>query len=154
LTIFLLQIASRDYKRLMALLAIQLVFCISYLQYPNAGVPNIRVVQLAYQPGGDIDLSVQDQINAFFRYDPHANDPWCNTLLLPLSMYDQRLHWIPAGIGVSYIFDPETYRPPIRSRYVLFDNTTYLLYRDSTRLEWLASLPIGDLYNNMTLDCR
>lgn len=154
LTIFLLQIASRDYKRLMALLAIQLVFCISYLQYPNAGVPNIRVVQLAYQPGGDIDLSVQDQINAFIRYDPHANDPWCNTLLLPLSMYDQRLHWIPAGIGVSYIFDPETYRPPIRSRYVLFDNTTYLFYRDSTRLEWLASLPIGDLYNNMTLDCR
>lgn len=87
-------------------------------------------------------------------FDETAENPWCNTILIPIGLYDGRLTSLPAGIGVSYIsYYPLTH--PVQSKYLLLDPETYaILTREyGLQAELLASLPIGDLYQNLEADC-
>ncbi len=97
------------------------------------------------------------------HYQPELENPWCNTILVPLSMYDIRVTQIPAGIGVSYYYEyafrniPNTSRYmwlnrlPLKSRYVWLNEETYdLLNQDGhVALQELSNTPLGTLYLNL-----
>jgi len=152
LMVYLLRVIRKDYRHLVALLLINVLFFHSYLTF-YAKVGDYRIVESDYKHETLPDSHIQTEINRLIVYDPNAKNPWCNTLLIPLGYYDSRLMLIPEGIGISFILDQKTYQPPIKSRYVLFDPVTYKLYRESTDLTLLANLSIGDLYLNQDIDC-
>lgn len=152
LMMFLLQVVKKDYKRLVTLLAINVLFIYPYMTY-LAGIGDYHIVEADYLDSRPWSDDIAREINTLIVYDPHAQNPWCNTLLIPLRYYDSRLTLIPPGIGISYILDPKTFKPPIRSRYVLFDAEIYEKYRKKSHLELQAELPIGDLYVNRDVSC-
>jgi len=152
LMICLMQVARKDYKRLAALLTVNIVFFSAYMNY-YGNIGNYRLVESDYPRTITEDLQLQARIEQNVVYDPQANNPWCNTLLIPLKYYDSRLMMIPPGVGISYILSPETFRLPIKSRYALLDSANYEKYGNGANLELLSSLPIGDLYLNRDVDC-
>jgi hypothetical protein len=152
LIVYLLQVARKDYKFLSALLVVNVLFFSAYMTY-HYGIGDYQIVRTNYTTGIPHGSQIRSEVEKHIIYVPSAKSPWCNTLLIPLRYYDSRLTLIPPGIGVSYILDPETYQLPIKSRYILFDQETYDMYKDRVDLELLVTLPIGDLYRNRDVDC-
>jgi len=152
LMVLLLYVVKKEYKRLLALLVINILFVYPYMSY-HADIGDYWIVKADYSDTRPWDDGITNEINTWIVYDPQTQDPWCNTLLIPLGFYDSRLTLIPPGIGISYILNPETFKPPIQSRYVLFDAGTYGMYRDQSNLELKAELPIGNLYINRNVSC-
>jgi hypothetical protein len=92
---------------------------------------------------------------AALHFEPGA-DPWCNTLLTNLFTNgdDPRLLAVPAGFGISYLY--ERPRPPVRSRYLLLGadwQRRQQRFVASLDLEWLAATRLGDLYRNRRAAC-
>lgn len=152
LMVLLLYVVKKEYKRLLAVLIINILFVYPYMRY-HADIGDYWIVKADYSDTQPWDAGIANEINTWIVYDPQTQDPWCNTLLIPLYYYDSRLTLIPPGIGISYILNPETFKPPIQSRYVLFDAGTYGMYREQSNLELKAELPIGDLYINRNVSC-
>ncbi len=97
----------------------------------------------------------QQELARHVVYQPGAS-PWCNTLLLSGFILDERLLYVPPGIGISMIIQrlPE----PMKSRYLLVTDR----YLEVTRsglgdswegLEWVAETRAGTLYRNTRADC-
>ncbi len=97
----------------------------------------------------------QPAIAESVAFDETAENPWCNTILIPVMLYDGRLTILPPGIGISYIASFPLPNRSVQSKYLLLDQGTYdILTRDyHLRAERLASLPVGDLYQNLEADC-
>jgi hypothetical protein len=56
------------------------------------------------------------------QYQPDQPNAWCNTLLLPVTLYDYRIALIPPGIGISYVLDNngiDRVPFPVKSKYLL-----------------------------------
>lgn len=56
------------------------------------------------------------------QYHPDQSNAWCNTLLLPVTLYDYRIALVPPGIGISYVLDNngiDRIPFPLKSKYVL-----------------------------------
>jgi hypothetical protein len=151
LIVFLLLVYRRNYRQLSALLVVNVIFFSSYVNLNDYG--DLRIIQMDYTSKIPQATQIQAEIKKYVVYDSEAENPWCNTLLIPLRFYDSRLTLLPPGIGVSYILRPLTFQLPIKSRYVLFDAATYETYRDQANLDLLTSLPIGDLYKNLDANC-
>lgn len=147
--VYLSLVTRKDYKYLFSLLLINIIFFSSYMNY----IGNYQNVKSDYTEKISQGLRIQAEIEKFIVFDPDANNPWCNTLLIPLDYYDSRLILLPPGIGISYILDTGTFHHLIKSRYILFDALSYESFKDETNLELLTSLPIGNLYQNLDLDC-
>lgn len=154
LIVYLIQIFRRDFRRLSVLLMVNLIFLSSYMNF-YAHVGDFQIVRADYTSEYPQRERIQAEIEKFVAYDPNAENPWCNTLLIPLAFYDSRLILFPPGIGVSYILDSQNFKLPIKSRYILFDLDTYETYRDQVNIRLQASLPddLGNLYENMDIDC-
>lgn len=96
------------------------------------------------------------EVSRYIRFDPQVNY-WCNTIFLPISLYDRRILTLPPGIGIAWVQDASKIQYPLKSRYLLFDesvdNGGSGNYRDFIRLELIAQLAIGDLYHNLDATC-
>jgi hypothetical protein len=89
-------------------------------------------------------------------FNETTNNPWCNTILIPLKFYDGRLTALNPGIGISYILFHPLKTIPIQSNYLLLDQDDYNELREKYNLRavQLASLPIGNLYRNLDSSCK
>jgi hypothetical protein len=90
------------------------------------------------------------------RYDEDAPSPWCNTVVIPVALYDSRVTLVPAGMGVSYTLPQPDARPrPVRSRYVLVAETASDLAPlvEPRRLAPLGTFAFGRLYRNPASPC-
>jgi hypothetical protein len=88
------------------------------------------------------------EFSKLIAYDGAAPSPWCNTLLLPLPMFDWRATLVPPGIGVSYALSKSVPSQP-KSRYILLDHPppAHAAFRE------LSSSSAGTLYENGRSSC-
>ena len=106
-----------------------------------------------WRPNFALDQAVVSRERAAFSrlivYDSKASSPWCNTLLLPLPLFDWRVTLVPPGIGVS---DESSKTVPNRpkSRYVLLDHPPPA----GAAFRELGSFSAGTLYENGGSLCR
>jgi hypothetical protein len=108
----------------------------------------------------------QESINASkiimdrsFHFDASQANAWCNTILVPISLYDYRISQIPAGIGVSYVLDNNGIDQivfPIKSKYLLLTTgqVTALEPGDLDQLENLSNFPDSVLFLNKKAACN
>jgi len=93
----------------------------------------------------------------YIAFDPAAVNPWCNTLYIPIELYDSRLTTLPAGIGINWSHRPVNQQYPLKSRYLLFDDAKdggrFDTLRDRLNVQLLGRLSIGDLYLNLDAAC-
>jgi hypothetical protein len=113
-----------------------------------------------WRPNFEIDKRALAQQRAelarVLRYDEDAPSPWCNTVLIPIALYDSRVTLVPAGVGVSYTLpQPDARARPVKSRYVLVDDTASDLAPlvEPPRLEPLGTFAFGRLYRNPDSPC-
>lgn len=89
------------------------------------------------------------QLTPVMPYDEKRNG-WQNTLLIPLSLVEERLLLgVPPGIGISFFFSPD-YLGNVKSRYLLLDRKSYMKLSPRVALEQKLTTPIGNLYINLT----
>ena len=93
------------------------------------------------------------------HYDPRQTNAWCNTILVPVTLYDYRISQIPAGIGISYVLnnngiDKITF--PIKSKYVLLttQEANELNQSAMDQLEYLVNFPDSILFINKNAACN
>jgi hypothetical protein len=121
-------------------------------------LPSFRAGYEYWKPNFHLDQSVLAHERAAFSrligYDADAANPWCNTLLLPLELYDWRVTLIPPGIGISYVLGAEIPQPP-KSRWLLLTDDPLSLGAkiDRQRLRPLGSFQAGKLYENPDSRC-
>lgn len=145
----LLLVAFRRDRIALALLAANLAFLPAFLDHYAA------VARPAINPDRPALADFRAAAHQAMRYDPAAS-AWCNTLLLPISLYDERLTGVPGGIGLSFFVDVDEVPLPLKSQYLLADPDTaagLLRRRPAPRLEPLAALPDVTLYRNLDAAC-
>jgi hypothetical protein len=153
LVLYLLLVKKRDYGKLIVLLIINALMFSSYMNF-FYDIGDYHIVEADYITPQPWSSETKAAIEKLIIYDPGALNPWCNTLLIPLGYYDARVMMVPPGIGISYIYRPETYQTPIKSRYAWLDRGSYEAFGAGSNLERLASLPVGTLYLNRGVTCR
>jgi hypothetical protein len=76
---------------------------------------------------------------------------------MDVRLYDSRILAIPAGVGISYVRQPDKLAFPLKSRYLLFDSPAdeglYVHLQPHLNTRLLAHLSIGDLYLNQDAAC-
>lgn len=149
----LVLIAMRRFKLVGVVLLLNLVAFPTFLDQYQGWQPNFEL-------NPDELKQQQRALGTFVHYDPDAPSPWCNTLLIPVENYDYRVTLIPAGIGVTWLWDRVEddllIRPPIQSRYLLMSGTQYDTLRQQvgyTPGELIAVFPFGNLYYNTATPC-
>lgn len=158
LVVYLLQAARKDYRFLATLLALNIALFYSYLGTDSGAS---RVIRADFGTEFPQRASLQSEFEKWIVFDPTTQNPWCNTLLVPLNYYDHRLSVIPPGIGISvvaeagnsFISDDWTIKTPIKSKYLLFDQDTYERLAEHLNVKHLESSSIGDLYYNLDSGC-
>ncbi len=97
----------------------------------------------------------QSELDRLVTFDGMTDNPWCNTILIPLSFYDARLTGLHPGIGVSYLLSYDNQKSPLQSKYLLLDDENHATLTEyySLNSELLAELPIGNLYRNLDANC-
>jgi len=100
-------------------------------------------------------LQWRDKVSEQITYQPQAETPWCNTVLIPLSFYDQRVLVIPAGFGLAYFMPQMDFEMPPKSHYLYFNNQALekLNKLGELKLELIIKLPIGKIYRNLDSKC-
>lgn len=152
LIVFLLLITRRDYRFLITLLTVSVIFFHSYMTY-YAFVGDAQIIKTDYTTDFPERPQLVSDVEKWIVFDQTAQNPWCNTLLIPLGYYDYRLTVIPPGIGISYILDIDNIEMPLKSKYLLFDEETYTILEDRLDAKLLTSLSIGNLYYNQSSGC-
>ncbi len=151
LLVYLLLAARRDYKFLAMLLALNLAF---FPLYMGASSGITKIMQADFTREFPQQAAWQSALEKQIVFDPAAENPWCNTLLVPLAYYDHRLTLVPPGIGVSFVAeDFHPIRTPLKSKYLLFDRATYDELAGRLHVRLLQSSALGDLYYNLDSGC-
>jgi hypothetical protein len=88
----------------------------------------------------------------YLVYEAQA-DPWCNTVLTQALFLDNRMTFIPAGIGISFFLTVGDQPLPIKSQYLMLDPLSYEVLHPDVNMAFLADIPGGKLYRNMDVDC-
>jgi hypothetical protein len=153
LVVYLLQVARKEYKLLAALLAINLLFFHSYMNF-YAQLGDAEIIRADFTMKSPEQAQWQSDVEKWIAFDPAAETPWCNTLLIPIYYYDSRLMVIPPGIGISWISDIQTLQMPLRSKFLLLDPEAYQGLAGRANIQLLETLPIGDLYYNLESGCE
>ena len=146
-----MQIAQRKYHYFPAFLVFSLLFA-PVITQNKSDLTNIQMNYTYEMPGLDESQPILREI---MKYDKTADNPWCNTVLIPLRFYDGRLTALDPGIGISYILYYPLQDGPIKSNYLLIEQDDYndLLEKNNLRAVQLAALPIGNLYKNLDSSC-
>jgi hypothetical protein len=95
-----------------------------------------------------------DEVNRQIVYDSDATNAWCNTVFIPVALYDGRMTLVPPGIGIAYYWNPQLLNFPLKSRYVLLTPETAEPIVTKSDLQLLTSLSIGDIYLNRDAACE
>jgi hypothetical protein len=144
----LLLIAERSYRLVSALIVVNLVVVAGFVDMYRSLQANFIVPQSTV-------AAEQASVDQSLRYQSHAASPWCNTILVPLDAYDQRMLAIPPGIGVSYAFGGLA--TPVKSRWVLTENepgaASYANLLHLSGMKKVAVTAIGNLYENPRSPC-
>lgn len=152
LIVYLLQAARKDYKFLGTLLALNLAF---FYLYMGADAGASRIIRADFTTEFPQRAALQSKFEKWIVFDSTAENPWCNTLLIPLDYYDHRLTVVPPGIGISFIAgDYWAIKTPVKSKYLLFDQEIYEQLGDGLNVKLLESSSIGDLYYNLDSGCE
>lgn len=152
LIVCLLQAARKDYKFLGTLLALNLAF---FYLYMGADAGASRIIRADFTTEFPQRAALQSKFEKWIVFDSTAQNPWCNTLLIPLDYYDHRLTVVPPGIGISFIAgDYWAIKTPVKSKYLLFDQEIYEQLGDDLNVKLLESSSIGDLYYNLDSGCE
>ncbi|MCS6834432.1 MAG: hypothetical protein NZ750_00245 [Anaerolineae bacterium] len=107
---------------------------------------------------GDHERVQQIQLPPELRYDPNASSPWCNTLVIDVSLYRDFLVAVPPGIGISWVLSFQDWQgETLRSRYVWMRgeraaNEAFAAARQLS-LRYLDDVPGGQLYLNEASAC-
>jgi hypothetical protein len=143
----LVLVASRRVAVVLAILAANLIMLPSFLNAYERWTPNFTVDQatVARERAGFATL---------IEYDPSPRNPWCNTLLMPVEVYDWRVTLVPRGIGIAYALSAVP--SPPKSRYVLLTADPFPLNSavDTSRLIKLGSFTAGTLFLNPDSQCH
>ncbi len=150
LTSLFMQIAQREYRPAWRVAVFSLLFAPVMLT-GQGDWPGARLNYTAHPP--ELPL-LQARFAQFIAYDASAENPWCNTILIPLRFYDARLAALPPGMGISYLQDPFP-QTALRSRYVWLEeeDVQKLKPQSAARLQPLTDLPEGTLYRNLDAPC-
>jgi hypothetical protein len=122
------------------------------------------VKQFSFLPGSNFIYSrskIEETKQTFeknIRYQPAVTNAWCNTILLPVTLYDYRIALIPAGIGISYVLDNngiDKVPDPPKSKYVMLTQQQIkeLGQNNMNDLVILAEFSDGKLYLNKSANC-
>lgn len=146
-----LQVARQEYRFVRVFIVLSLLFAPVILE----GRSDLSGAKMNYTyqfPGLEESRPALDEL---VRYDESAENPWCNTILIPLSFYDARLTALHPGIGISYILFHPLQNLPVQSQYLLLDDDDYERFnrRYNLQADLLADLPIGRLYRNLDSNC-
>ena len=103
-------------------------------------------------------MTTRQVIEKHIRYEPSQTSDWCNTILVPVTLYDERISQIPAGIGISYVLDNtgvEKFTFPVKSKYVWLTDQIAdgLNQSEINQLTYLAGFPDSHLYLNKNSAC-
>ncbi len=120
---------------------------------PNFLSEYSKYLKLAYSTDRRSIERLSEQVATVSQYDPEMDD-WENTLLAPLRIVENNLLLgVPAGIGISWIENPEKL-PEIKSRYLLLDEGNYKELKDLTCLEFELSTALGGVFTNHGIDYK
>lgn len=123
-------------------------------------------IALTTYPIGNNFTYSNEKINAMkqimdqsIHYDARQTNAWCNTILVPITLYDYRISQIPAGIGISYVLNNngvDKIAFPIKSKYVLLttQQSNELDQAALDQLEILAKFPDSVLFINKNAACN
>jgi hypothetical protein len=153
LIVYLLLIMREKYDKLLSLLLINILSFSAYMFYLD-GLGDARIIKSDYTTTIPSASEISAEIKKFIEYDPKASNPWCNTLLIPVEFYHSRLIFVPPGIGISSILEPDTYQLPIKSRYVWINKKSYTALKGKTNLANLTNVLDGTLYLNLDVQCQ
>ena len=92
------------------------------------------------------------------QYQPDQTNAWCNTILLPVTLYDYRIALIPPGIGISYVLDNNAIDRipfPAKSKYILVTprQLKEIDPQDLIHLEKAAEFSDSTLFINKASGC-
>ena len=156
LIVYLLQTARKDYRPLLTLLAINLLFFHSYMTF-YAQVGDSQIITADFTTEFPERAEWQSEVERWVMFDNATKNPWCNSMLIPIYYYDSRLMVIPPGIGFSWfgdVDDLDDLPVPIHSKYLLLDQEAYEALPEHANIKLEAHLPIGDLYYNLDSGCE
>jgi hypothetical protein len=89
-------------------------------------------------------------------YDPGAESPWCNTVLMEVESYQNFVTLLPPGLGITWVWKLEELES-IRSRYVWLRGDRQFnaerLSRRGLSLSFIDHVPDGQLYLNEASAC-
>jgi hypothetical protein len=144
----LLLVAFKHYRAVLVIIATHLLVVGAFLSFMTERLKSSFThdpAQLA---------TMQESIAPYMVFDPHTENPWCNTVLISPSLFDYRMDMIPAGFGISFLHNRLTpHQPPFNSAFLLFDELTYNTYKDKMHAQLLSGGPMGLLYRNLDADC-
>jgi hypothetical protein len=153
LLIFYLLIIKKKYPFVIAFILINLILLPASISL----VTDLSSKNFNYsQETIDSTRNIMDQS---LHFDASQTNAWCNTILVPITLYDHRISQIPAGIGVSYFLDNNGIDQivfPIKSKYLLL-TTRLSKDLDPTeldQLELLADFPDSVLFINKKAMCN
>jgi hypothetical protein len=147
--IFLLMlVAFKRYRIVAAFLLVGLLsvgaFLNSYrqdraIQFEQDTVPaQVEILKTTFSP--------------YLVYDVDADNPWCNTLLIPVRLIDMPVMAVPDGIGISF-FRGDGPVFPLKSHYLWLDESEYEAMQDQLHVEALTDIPGATLYRNLDSGC-
>jgi hypothetical protein len=147
-----MQIAQKNYKFIKIMVVFSLLFAPLMANYNN----DLHGTKINYTHKMEDVSASKPVLDRLVVFNETTNNPWCNTILITLNFYDGRLTALNPGIGISYILFHPLETIPIQSHYLLLAQEDHdkLLEEYNLRAIQLASLPIGNLYQNLDSDCE
>lgn len=151
LSVFLLILQKKEKLVVLFILTNLLVFPTVLQRFSNPVSNNfIYLKQQIKETKQTIERSIQYQAN-----QPNA---WCNTILLPVTLYDYRIALIPPGIGISYVLDNNGIDQipfPLKSKYLLVTLRQFneIDAENQIKLEKIAEFPDSILFINTSSGC-
>jgi hypothetical protein len=87
---------------------------------------------------------------ASLHFDP-AQNPWCNSLLVP--HYPPEVIVVPPGIGLGVVWGVARLQPPLKTHYLLLDPEWLGHLGGLVRLQEIAQTEVGTIYRNIDAGC-
>ena len=151
LTVFLLIIQNKEKWVMLFILVNLLVFPDVLQRYSNPVSNNFIYPK-------QIIAETKPIFERNIRYQPDQPNAWCNTILLPVTLYDYRIALIPPGIGISYVLDNNAIDRvpfPAKSKYILITlrQLKEIDPQDLIQLEKVAEFSDSTLFINQASGC-
>ena len=108
----------------------------------------------SYQSDRSGLASLHSITQRLFIYRENQN-AWCNTILWKSNIdpWPYQVIAIPAGIGLSFSFDSDRLAMPLKSQYLLLDQTNLVRLKNWLHVKPLGTTPFGTVYRNLDSHC-